>query len=89
MGLGAGEGTCSWELPPIDTPPVIQEIADGYLEVLLLGQGGLRGRVGGGTLRDRGAKVRRGVDSGGQRGLDAEGSEAAQERSDVSGVGER
>jgi hypothetical protein len=87
--MSAGEGTCGGEHPPIDTPPVIQEVVDGYLEVLLLGQGGLGGRVGGGTLRGRGTKVRRGVDGGGRRGLDAEGSEAAQERSDVSGVGER
>jgi hypothetical protein len=34
-------------------------------------------------------KLRRGVDGGGRRGLNAEGSEAAQERSNVSGVRER
>jgi hypothetical protein len=89
VGLGAGEGTCGGEHPPIDTPPVIQEVADGDLEDFLLGQGGWRGRVGGRTLRGRRAKVRRGVDGGGRRWLNAEGSEAAQERGDVAGVGER
>ncbi len=47
------------------------------------------GRVGGGTLRGRGANVRRDVDGGGRHGLDAEGSEVGQERSDVSGVRKR
>jgi hypothetical protein len=59
LGLSAGESTGSGEHPPIDTPPVIQEVADGDLQVLFLAQGGWGGRAGGRALRGRGAKVGR------------------------------
>ena len=36
LGLGAGEGAGGGEHSPIDAPPVIQEVADGDLELLLL-----------------------------------------------------
>ena len=43
LGLGAGEGAGCGEHSPIDAPPVIQEVADGDLELLLLSQGGRGG----------------------------------------------
>jgi hypothetical protein len=56
-GEDAGKGTGSRENPTIHTPPIVEQIADGNLELLLLGEGGGRGRVGGGALSVRRAVV--------------------------------
>jgi hypothetical protein len=49
LGLGAGEGAGGGEHSPIDVPCVIQEVADGDLELFLLSRGGRGGRVGDGA----------------------------------------
>ena len=87
-GEDAGKGTGSREDPTIHTPPIVEQIADGNLELLLLGGCGGWGRVGSGALGVRRAVVWGDVE--GRRGCrrDAEGSEAEQHGVDVARVGQ-
>ncbi len=53
VGLCAGQRTGGGEDATVDTSTIIQEIAYGYLQLLLLGGGGGWGGIGGGVLRCR------------------------------------
>ena len=60
-GLLARQGTGSLEDPGVHQPPVVHQVANGYLNVLTLGGGGERLGVDCGGLRGSGAKSRGGI----------------------------
>ncbi len=87
-GEDACQGTGGREDPTIHTPPIVEQIADDNLCLLLLSGCGGWGRVGGGALGVRRAVVKRDVEGRRGRGLDAKGSEAEQHGVDVPRVGQ-
>jgi hypothetical protein len=73
----------------VDASTIIQEIAYGYLQLLLLGGGGGRGGIGGGVLRCRRAVDGRVIDGRRCGRLGTVGAKAVQQGVDIAWVGER
>jgi hypothetical protein len=69
-GLCAGQRTGGGEDTTVDTSTIIEEIAYGYLQLLLLGGGSGRGGIGGGVLGRRRAVDGRVIDDRGCGWLD-------------------
>ena len=82
-GLGAGQRTGGGKHATVDASTVIQEIANCYLQLLLLGGGGGEGGIGGGVLRGRRAEDRGMLDSRGGGRLETIGAKAEQKGVDV------
>ena len=89
MGLEAGESTSGRQNPAIYATPIVQQIADGYLQFEALGGGGGWGGVGGvGRLWEAGAVGGRDIHGRREGGFDTEGTEAEKKRVHVAGVRE-
>ncbi len=88
-GLGAGQRAGGGENTAVNTAAVIKQVANGYLQLLLLGGGGGWGRVRGSALRRRRAVDGGMVDGRGCGRLDPVGAKAVKQGVYVAWVGER
>ena len=88
-GLCAGQRTSGGQDATVNASTIVKEIADRYLQLILLGGGGGWRRIGGGVLGSRRAEDGRVIDGRRCGRLDAVRAKAMQQSVDIAWVGER
>ena len=86
--LCAGQRTSGGQDAPVNASTIVEEIADRYLQLFLLGGGGGWRRIGGGVLGSRRAEDGRVIDGRRCGRLDAVRAKAKQQSVDIAWVGE-